>query len=92
VVTSVAVSGVPASVTSAVRFHRKPSRPIAKRMRVPIIMIALRSGGSETSDSTVIHLAPSIAHQNLRRVRRRQRRARQIGNRQHRSQRHIHQQ
>src|SRR6267143_319672 len=58
VVTSVAANGAPLEVTSAVRRHSKPSRPMANRMRVPIIMIALRSGGSETSDNTVMIWRP----------------------------------
>jgi len=45
-------------MTFAVADHTRPSRPSANRMRVPIIRIALSSGGSEISDSTVMICPP----------------------------------
>ena len=58
VVTNIAVPGVPPALTDAVRPQISRSRPVAKRLRVPIIMMALSSGGSETIESTVMSRPP----------------------------------
>ena len=59
---------------------------------MPIIMMALSIGGSEMSDSTVMIWRPRLAEEDLRGVGRRQRRAREVGDRQHGEQREVHQQ
>ena len=58
VVATMAAAGVPRVVTDAARRQNRPSRPIAKRIRVPIIRIALSVGGSDTIESIVIICRP----------------------------------